>query len=670
MRVLLVALVACPLVPAQEPVTSAPEVSVQAKEIGGYSISSSVEVGYRFASANGDLDIYRAGPNYGNGLRLFEGRLRIHSQDGTGRLADEFTIRSFGAARDPYQAHVVRIEKNGLYSYDGQYRLVRYHNRLASLWRGERGLRTSRSFQNHDFVFRPGSKFEVMLGYDRNRRTGPGFSSAAVRDEFGGYSPDHIIRYERDFNQEGNQYRFGFNARFAGLALTARQAFDRYEEGGDGGDGTNSEWLFPEGAASQSAESFGLSDPLRRRTPVTTLALRTRSERRIGFNARYVYAGGSGDATLRESISTIDPAASLAMHRETLVVGDSNRKQSSGDLSFVFLPALRWTVTNTTAFHNTRIDGQASFLEIGFYRSEYLRFSHLGIRRISNATEANFRPIKPVSLYGAFRLSARRARAEDALRFPDFEFANALTATGNEVRSGSGGFRWVPSPTLRASFDFEIGRADRPLTPTSERRFHNESARLRWRHNDLVVSGFFLNRVNDNPTELLSHSSKSRSQGMHASWARPQSGVVLDAGYSLLQLDVSTGILNLFDLGGDEPERGRSLYASRIHNVNFALRLTPAERVTIHVGLTMTRDLGKTDFDASLAGAARFTREEAIVVSSLPMSYFSPQTRLSVSLRASLSWNIGWQHFSYSERLAGLPGYRAHMAFSSLTIGF
>ena len=667
MRVPLAALLACPLTLAQEPVTSVPEASGRSKEIGGYSISNSVEVGYRFASANGDLDIYRAGPNYGNGLRLFEGRLRVHSLDGKGRLADEFSVRSFGAARDPYQAHVIRIEKNGLYRYDGQYRLVRYHNRLGSLWGGERGLRTSRSFQNHDFVFHPGSRFEVMFGYDRNRRTGPGFSSAAVRDEFGGYSPNHILRYQRDFSQAGSQYRFGFDARFAGLALTARQALDRYEEGGDA---TTAEWLFPDGGTSQSAESFALSDPLRRRTPITTIALRTRSERRFGFNARYVYAGGSGDATLRENISTLDPAASLAMHRETLVIGDANRKQSSGDLTLVLLPALRWTVTNTTAFHNTRIDGQASFLEIGLYRNEYLRFNHLGVRRLSNATEANFRPIKPVSLYGAFRVSARRVWAEDALRFPNFEFANALTATGNEVRSGSGGFRWVPSAALRASIDFEVGMADRPLTPTSERRFHNESARLRWRHDDLVVSGFVMNRVNDNPTELLAHSSKSRSQGMHASWARPQSGVVLDAGYSLLQLDVSTGILNLFDLGGDEPERSRSLYASRIHNVNFALRLSPAERVTIHVGLAMTRDLGKKDFDASLAGASRFTREDAIVVSSLPMSYFSPQTRLSVSLKANLSWNLGWQHFSYSERLAGVQGYRAHMAFSSLTIGF
>ena len=667
MRKPLAVLFACPLILAQEPVTSAPEASGQSKEIGGYSISNSVEVGYRFASANGDLDIYRAGPNYGNGLRLFEGQLQINSLDGKGRFVDEFSLRSFGAAQDPYQAYVVRVEKNGLYNYDGRYRLVRYHNRLASLWGGERGLRTSRSFQNHDFVFRPGSKFEVMFGYDRNRKTGPGFSSAAVRDEFGGYSPNHILRFQRDLRQEGSQYRIGFDARFAGLALTARQAFDRYEEGGDA---TSAEWLSPEGTTSQSADSFRLSEPLRRRTPITTLALRTRRERRFGFNARYIYAGGSGDATLRENISTLDPAASLAMHRETFVVGDANRKQSSGDLTVVLLPALRWTVTNTTAFHNTRIDGQASFLEIGLYRNEYLRFSHLGARRISNATEANFRPIKRVSLYGAYRLSVRSVQAEDALRFPDFEFGNALTASGNKVSSGSGGFRWLPHARLRASFDVEVGRADRPLTPTSERRFHNESARVRWRRKDLVISGFVQNRVNDNPTELLAHSSKSRSQGMHASWARPQSGVVLDAGYSLLQLDVSTGILNLFDLGSDEPDRGRALYASRIHNVNFALRVSPAERVRIRVGLAMTRDLGKRGFDGTLAGASRFTREGANVVSSLPMSYFSPQTRLSVSLRENLSWNVGWQYFTYAERLAGVQGYRAHMAFSSLTIGF
>ncbi len=667
MRLSLAGLLACSLAMAQEPVTVPPETSGTSKEVGGYSISNSIEAGYRFASANGDLDAYRAHANYGNGLRLFDGRLRVHSLDGNGRLADEFSVRSSGATGDPYQAHVVRLGRNGLYSYDGQYRLVRYHNRLASLWGGERGLRTSRSLQNHDLVFRPGSKFEVVFGYERNRRTGPGFSSAAVRDEFGGYDINHILRYQRDLRQEGSQYRVGFEVRFTGLALTARQAIDRYEEGGEAFD---AEWLSLDGPSPQSAESFRISEPLRRRTPITTLALRTQGERRFGFNARYVYAAGSGDATLRENISTLDPATSVGVLRESFVVGDANRKQSSGDLTIVLLPVPRWTVTNTTAFHNTRIDGQASFLEIGLYRNEYLRFNRLGIRRISNATEANFRPVKQVSLYGAYRSSARRVQAADALRFPDFEFANELTATGNDVHSGAGGFRWVPDASLRASFDFEVGRADRPLTPTSERRFHNESARVRWRRNGLFLTGFVRNRVNDNPTELLAHSSKSRSQGLHASWARPQSGLVLDAGYSLLQFDASTGILNLFDLGADQAERGRAVYASRIHNVNFALRASPSDRVTIHVGLAMTRDSGKKDFGGAIARSSRFIRDDAIIVSSLPMSYLSPQARISVSLRENLAWNFGWQHFSYAEQLAGVQGYRAHMAFSSLTVGF
>ena len=327
-------------------------------------------------------------------------------------------------------------------------------------------------------------------------------------------------------------------------------------------------------------------------------------------------------------------------------------------------------MTNTTAFHNTRIDGRASFVEIGLFRNEYLQFEHLGIRRLSNATEANFRPLKRVGLYGAYRLSTRRVRTADALRFPDFEFGRELTGTDNGIRSGAAGIRWLPSQGVRASFDFEIGRADRPLTPTSERRFHNEAARVRWRKNRLSLGGYFRNRVNDNPSELLAYSSKSRAQGVQAAWTDPASGLIVDGGYNLLDLDVSAGILNLFDLGGEQPDRSRSVYASRIHNLNFGFRSQPHERITVHAGLSMTRDTGAGAFDALAAEPSRFFLDGAVVVSSLPMSYRSPSLRVSIAIREWLSWNCGWQQYRYAERWEGSQGYRANTGYSSLSLSF
>lgn len=651
----------------QQPVTSIGDLRTGSREVGNYAVSNSLEAGYRFAEVGGDSDLYRAAVNYGNGMRLFEARVRVDSLDGKGGL-DAFSLRSAGAPADPYQSHAVRAEKNGVFRYEMQYRLNRYHNRIPTLWRGEHGLGTERSMQTHDLTLRPGTRFEVLLAYDRNSRTGPGFASEGIADSFLGFDARNFLRFRTDLRQRNNQYRGGFSVRIAGLALTVLHAVDLYEEGGDSFDALG----FPSAANNvQPVESLSRAEPFHGRTPYTTAALRTQKERWIGFSARYVYSGGYRNSTLLENLTVPDPAANASALRETFVVGDADRKQSSGDFTVALLPNPRWTLTNTTSFHNTRIDGQAAFLETGLYDNEFMSFEHLGIRRVSNAAEASFRPIRQFSIYGAHRYSKRRIRSSEALRFGDFGFGRELEAVDNGIRTGAGGVRWVPGGGLRASFDFEAGRADRPLAPTSERQFHNESARVRWRGKTLTAGGFFRRRLNDNPTELLAYSSKGRVQGLHASWVGPKSGWVVDASYSLLAMDVSAGILNLFDLGDpDRPDRGRSIYGSRIHNLHLSVRAVPREGVTVSAGYSMTKDLGARRGDPASHELQGFALDDATIVSGLPMAYHSPQGRLSIRMRENLAWNVGWQYYGYVERFAGLRGYRAHVGFTSLTLSF
>ena len=665
-RHLLAALLLCPAAAAQQPVTLSVESAESSRDVGGYTLSNSFEFGYRFASVGGDHDIYRASVNYGNGLRLFRGRLRIHSSDGKGAALDDFSLRSSGGPGDPYQAHVIRAEKNGYYRYDLQHRLVRYHNRLPSLWSGEHGLSVERAMQVHDLTLLPGSSFEILLGHDRNERSGPGFASVGTTDNFGVLDGLNYLRYLVNLRQSNRQDRAGFTAKFGGMALTLMRAVDFYEEEGVQEDASR----LPSATSNiQPVDEFERSQPFHGRTAITTVALRTRKERAIGFNSRFVYAGGTRNSALMDRITVPDSAAMAAGFREAFIVGDANRRQSSGEATVLFLPSPRWTITNTTAFHNTRIDGHASFVEIGFFRDEFLTFSHLGIRRISNATEANFRAVKAVSLYGAYKLSSRRARSSDAVEYENFGFGRDLEAVDNRFSSGAAGVRWLPGRNLRASFDLEIGRADRPLTPTSERRFHNQSARMRWRRDNLTLSGYFKNRVNDNPTELLAYSSRSRGHGVHASWVHADSGTVFDAGYSRLDIDVSTGIVDLFSFEGDL-ERLRSVYAGNIHNLSFAMRAAPLERLTLHLGYNLTKDTGGGEFDLAFAERAAYSLSGGILATSLPMSYHSPQVRLSIAVGPNLAWNVGWQYYGYAETIAGIRGFRSHVGHTSLTVGF
>lgn len=650
---------------AQEPVVYSRDVAGPLREAGQYAVSSAFDFGYRFASTGGSQDLYRASVNFGNGLRLLQGRLRLHSSDGQRPALDELSIRFSGLGGDPYQVLSVRAGRNGLYRYDMQHRLVRYHNRLPALWSGEHGLTVQRVMQSHEITLFPDSDFSLLLGLDRNTRTGPGFGSVGTTDNFGVLDARSFLRYQADLRQASRQYRAGFTARLPGLALTATHAVDLYREEGAQTDASK----LPSAAANvQPVDRFARSEPFHGRTPITTVALRASEDRPIGFHSRFVYAGGTRNSTLMDSVSVPSSATAAAGFREALIVGDADREQASGEAALVLLPAARLTITNTTAFHNTRIDGSASYVELGFYRDEYLRFDHLGIRRLSNAAEVSYRAARSVSLFGAYRLSARRARSSDALRYPDFGFASELSAVDNSVRSGTGGVRWLPGRNVRASFDVEVGRADRPLAATSERRFRNQAARFSWRRRQLTLSGYFKSRVNDNPAELLAYSATSRSQGGHGSWASPNGGLVLDGSYNWVKTDVTTGILNLFD-AGFQPEPLRSVYVASIHSLNFAIRSTPTSNVTLHAGYNLTTDTGG-DERARIPGGSSFSLQDGILMTRLPMSYHSPQARISLQLRQRLAWNVGWQYYGYAESIAGLRGFRSHVGYTSFTIGF
>ena len=109
---------------AQPVVTPTPDRPDGIKKTADYTISNSFEFGCRFADVSGNRDVYRSSVNYGNGVRLFEGQLRINTLDGKGKLFDEFSFQTTGAGRDPYQSSGLRIEKNGLYRYRSEERRV------------------------------------------------------------------------------------------------------------------------------------------------------------------------------------------------------------------------------------------------------------------------------------------------------------------------------------------------------------------------------------------------------------------------------------------------------------------------------------------------------------------------------------------------------------------
>lgn len=653
---------------AQPVVTPTPDRPDEIRSSGGYLVSSSFEAGYRFADVSGNRDVYRASVNYGNGLRLFEGQLRIHTEDGRGRWIDEFQFRTVGAAGDPYQFSTVQAEKNGVYRYDMRVSLNRYWNQLPLLWAGERGLRSERLWQNHDLTLFPGSAVEILLGYDRNRQTGPGFLTEGVTDSVGAFDRANFLRFGADILQTNNNYRVGVNARALGLAITAIQSLDNYKQDTLYADASSVEGVLDN---VQPVAGASRHEPIHGNTPVSMLAVRSEKERRVNLQGRFVYSHGSRNAALRQDVTAFDPGRNLSTLRQTFLVGDASRAQTTGEATVTLLPSLRWTITNTTAVNSTRIRGGASFLEITSFTNQLVRFEDLDIRHVTNATEASFRPIEALSVYGAYRYSGRRIGTRSAFEFPEFAFEEELVEVNNTVHSGAAGVRWLLRKQLRASFDFEIGRADQPLTPVSDRNFHNESARLQWRQPNWTVTGFFANRINQNPSALTEYSSKSRRAGLHASWADPELPLTLDGGYTWLHLDTAAGVFNLLSPGEAGPVNPRTFYTSNLHTVNFGGRFVPHDRVTLYVGYSLAQDTadGRSGlrYDSGLTPTyPNFAEESGDLFVSFPLRWQSPQARLTLQVAERLEWNFGWQFYDYGERFSQLQNYHAHTGYSSL----
>jgi hypothetical protein len=457
----------------------------------------------------------------------------------------------------------------------------------------------------------------------------------------------NFLRLTTDLKRQNTEYRAGFNARVAGLAVTFVQALSNYKEDTRYGNGAG----LPSNVTNvQPVDSLRRDEPIHGNTPITTVLVRTENEGRVGFQGRYVYAGGNRNFVLAEDILATNQSATLATQRQTFVVGKARRDQGSGDFTLTFLPNDRWTISNTTAVNNTRISGDAAFVEATVFTSQFVEFEELAMRHVSNATEVNFRPLRQLGLYGAYRYSTRRIQTRQLFQFPASEFEMEPFEQNNGINSGVAGFRWQPVRGLRVSFDAEAGNADLPFTPLSSKKFHAETARVQWRKDRFSIGASFKSRENDNSASLINHSSTSRHYGVNASWTPAGGKFSFDGGYTKLDIDTASGIFNFF-AAGPAAEAARSFYTSNLHTLNLGARMQPHSRLALFLGYNVAKDTGMRGGDSLPSRRAlslpypNFRFDGTNFFNSFPLTYQSPLARLSVSLHEKLSWNFGWQFY-------------------------
>src|SRR5215469_9459419 len=86
----------------------------EGKDIGGFHVTQSIELGGRISEVNGSQAMYNTLLNYQSGARILEQSLTMQSlshQD----VFDTLTLSSFGWGGDPEQAARLRVAKFGWY---------------------------------------------------------------------------------------------------------------------------------------------------------------------------------------------------------------------------------------------------------------------------------------------------------------------------------------------------------------------------------------------------------------------------------------------------------------------------------------------------------------------------------------------------------------------------
>ncbi len=645
-----------------QPVAAPSEPLMVRKDAGPYTIENSWELGYRFRTAGGNIGKYRSDVNFGNGVRLLASRLAIHSRDGKARYFDELVATTQGLGNDPYQSATVRLRKNRLYEYNLLWRWNAYFNPALTISEGLHRMDTTRRWQDHDLTLWPDSKFQALLGYSRNRQEGPALSTV---DFFGAFGDEFSVF--QNVRRERNEHRAGGEVDLRWFRFRLIRAWENFK------DDTFTGLPAPQGGRNPddalTLETFRRGEPYHGNSPGWRGALFLERERWLSVSAAGTYTGSERTFIVDESAAGAGPAGPFDF--QTLVYGVGRRPVATGNATLSVFPSQRLSIANHTAYYNVRTEGDSLFQQFSnrTFEFEQFQFQSLGIRTVVNATDVNYSALAWLGVYGGYHYSTRRIRSREFLSSGGFEELVAAEQE-NTVHSGLLGVRIQPAAGLTVNLEGEIGRADRPFLPVSEKNYHLLGGRVQYKRGSLLLSGATRIHYNTNSVSLSSHSSRSRNYTLDFSWA-PSGWLALDAGYGKMHWDSLTGIAYFASRRFVTGER--SLYVSNVHALNLGMQTILSARLRLYLGYSRVEDTGdgrRTAAEPPLGSPPASESPLFRAVQTFPMTFESPLARLTVQLRPDLMWNLGYQYYGYRERFTSLQGYRAHTGYVSVVWSF
>jgi hypothetical protein len=406
-------------------------------------------------------------------------------------------------------------------------------------------------------------------------------------------------------------------------------------------------------------------------SPYWRVALFREGAKYWAVNGRFTYVAGRRDTALDELSSGLSRLGTPDQ-RQVVSLGTAQRPAATGNLTISIFPASMVTLTNQTSFYNIRMVGDSYFVQLdnGIPTTPVLPFQFLGIQTIANTTDVQVRPRPWLSMHGGYGYTDRRVgsiEGQDTVGQPPS--TRTLFEQTNILNAGTFGIRLRPMKQFSINLDGELGRADKPIYPISDKDYHALKARVEYKTRTMRLSAYAGSDYNTNSNTLTSYASHSRQYGVDGSWSA-NNWFSIDAGYGRLHLDSLGGLAYFAGQPAQEVTGTSSYYVSNIHTGNLAARMSVGKRTELSIGFSIVQDVGDGRLTATSAPTTYTSAPAFLAAQTFPLRYLSPQGKLSFRITEKIRWNVGYQHYAYRESFSVLQDYRAHTGYTSVAWSF
>lgn len=633
--------------------------------MGGYSVQSSMELGYRFENTKGNRNSFLSQVNVRDGFRLLEYSLDSRALDGKGMLYDSLRSEVNNAGGDQSQSFSLRMEKARAYRFDSYVRRFNYFRTpgptFANNWR-DHDLRQQVS--DYSLKLFPQRAVRVNLGYGR--------TSAKGR-----YNP--TLSFERDLFQllgntrwEANDYRAGLEATWRGWSFTGEALYRAFKNDPDN---FSKPFLdtgyFPTDNAKLA--TYDRDIPMRSHAGVVRGSVQGSIGERVHVVLRGLhddewmkgrqidFATGNGrvanqkinsftftsDSVTKRPSNIVDAGITIDLNKN-FSLSDTLRYSSFkilGDMrTFQTTVAQTGTANPVTSLSNTigdRLTGQDMLwntLELGMNFGRKFN-ANLGWRVMQ----------REVQIVGSVTTTTSALSASNPVLKNDSESV--------DTHAFVGGFRVRPTSRLSFIFDTEHGTSNNAFVRINSLEFTRFRVRTQIQATDtLYFTGAFTSVDRMNPTPQVQNESDVRTYTASVNWD-PNSRVWLNVGYDHHNLFTTANLLYTLN---NVLTSGRLLAYGRMNSVYTNARF----------GLTMRLDLLLAYYYIKDLGAPSGTVGTTDSVLALPLRRHNPEARLSYRFNNHFTGNVSYRHFSYNERDLSVLDYRSNITTVSARINF